>query len=376
MFKSGQASSRDSSIVEDNTEATKARFLVVDDEPDIRKFLQIALSASGLCDVEVARNAPEALLAIDSFSGTFDCLLLDIQMPKISGVELCEIIRKNPEYSTVPIVMLTAMSERKYLDSAFLKGATDYICKPFDVMDLRMRIGRARQKCVQQTLTVEQASSLPSVETDPQSKSSLKLDQSIYLAGIDRCVNPNSFENYVLQSTSQGFQNTFVRAVKITNIQILHRSLSETSFRGVLRCVAELLSDETMLCGGVLSYRGNGFFLHTGQRNVTLSRVVSNWQANRNLYLENIKRVSGHHIDLVFGNKVSVSGLSKSSVLFELNKAIQDAEEKDSGSRKWATFSEWQTVQANHGKERDHIELNAYKNLLQNMLLDENCRVQ
>lgn len=376
MFNSGQPSSRDRGIDEDSSEATKARILVVDDEPDIRDVLQIALSASGFYDIELARNASEALLAIDSLSGTFDCLLLDIQMPMISGVDLCEIIRKNPEYSSVPIVMLTAMSDRKYLDSAFSKGATDYICKPFDFMDLRMRIGRARQKSVRQPHNAEQALSHQSAKTDEQSVCSLKLDQPIYLAGIDRCVNLNSFENYVLQSSSQGLQNTFVRAVKIANIQMLHRTLSEKCFRGVLRCVAELLSDETTLCGGVLSYRGNGVFLHMGQSNVTLARVVSNRQVNRNLYLENIKKVSGHHIELVFGSKVPVSKVSKSGVLFEMNKAIVDAEEKDTQSRKWATYSEWQIEQTSKGKEREHIELSGYKNLLQNMLLDKNCRLQ
>jgi len=113
-----------------------------------------------------------------------------------------------------------------------------------------------------------------------------------------------------------------------------------------------------------------------GQSNVTLARVVSNRRANRNLYLENIKKVSGHHIELVFGSKVPVSGVSKSGVLFEMNKAIVDAEEKDTQSRKWATYSEWQTEQASQGKEREHIEMSAYKNLLQNMQLDKNCRLQ
>lgn len=380
MFNSGHPLSQAPSVADDDSDVQKARILVVDDEQDIREFLQIALAASGYCDIEVASNASEALLAIDSlsgtFAGTFDCLLIDIQMPMISGIDLCETIRQNPEYSNVPILMITAMSERKYLDSAFAKGATDYICKPFDVMDLRMRIGRARQKIGLHPYGTEQTSALPTRNLDTQSESLLKLDQPVNLAGIDRFVSLNSFENYVLQSSSQGLQNAFVKAVKIANIQMFHRSMSEKNFRAVLRCVAELLSDESMLCGGVLSYRGNGVFLHTGQSKAPLAKVSSNRTKSRNSYLDNIKMVSGHQIELVFGNEVPVSGLSKSCVLFEMNKAILDAEEKDTRSRKWATYSEWRIEQASRGNERDHIELSAYKNLLQNMLLDKNCRLQ
>lgn len=376
MFNSGQPLSQEPCVTKEGSEAKKARILVVDDEPDIREFLQIALTASGYCDIEVASNASEALLAIDSLSGTFDCLLLDIQMPMINGIDLCETIRQNPDYSSVPIVMLTAMSERKYLDSAFAKGATDYICKPFDVMDLRMRIGRARQKISLQPYGVEHASALPSEKTDKQSESSMNLDHPVNLIGIDRFVSLNSFENYVLQASSQGLQYAFVRAVKIVNIHLFHRSMSERSFLGVLRCVALLLSDESMLCGGVLSYRGNGIFLHTGQSSAALASVGSNRPTNRNSYLDNIKKVSGHQIELVFGDEIPVSGLSKANVLFEMNKAILDVEEKDTRSKKWATYSEWQTEQGSHKTMQDHIELSAYKNLLQNMLLDKNIRLQ
>ncbi|MBL4767593.1 MAG: response regulator transcription factor [Rhodobacteraceae bacterium] len=376
MFDSHQPTSQDFRQDNGRSEFVKARILVVDNEHDIREFLKVALSASGYFDVEVASNASEALLAMDKLTGAFDCLLVDIQMPLVSGIDLCAVVRQNPEYSSVPIIMLTAMSDRKYLDSAFSKGATDYVSKPFDVMDLRMRIGRARKNTLRQPHCAKEAPSHLSVETANQLAGPLKLDQPTYLVGIDRCVHPDAFENYVLQSSSQGLQCSFVSAVKIANIQWFHRTLSKNAYLGVLRCVAELLSDETSLCGGVLSYRENGIFLQLGQCNVTLARVVANRQATRDSYLENIRKVSGHHIKLTFGDRLPVSGASKSGVLFKMNKAIEDVEAKDKQSKKWSNYSEWQVEQAACGTERDHIELSAYKNLLQDMQLEKNYRPQ
>lgn len=359
---------------EGHSEPTKARILVVDDDPDIREFLTNALSASGNYDVEVAGNAPEALLAMDDLTGTFDCLLVDIQMPKVNGIDLCAILRQNPEYSSVPILMLTAMSERKYLDSAFSKGATDYITKPFDVVELRMRVDRARRENYGQSHYVEETSPHASVGTAKQSASSLKLDQPILLTGIDRLVHQNSFEDYVMQSSSRDTQNAFIRATKIVNIQRLHRALPEECFRGVLRCVAELISNETMRCGGVLSYKGNGVFLHIGQGKIALDQGISNPQSNRSKYLENIREVSGHNIDLVFGDKMPISGIPKSHIRFELNKAIENVEGRDTRSKKWAANSKWKPEQTSNGKGRNHIELSAYKILLQDMVLQRNCR--
>ena len=61
-------------------------------------------------------------------------------MPELDGIELCKIVRLMPKYQTTPIIMITAMSEKSYIDNAFLAGATDYVTKPFDKMELVTRI--------------------------------------------------------------------------------------------------------------------------------------------------------------------------------------------------------------------------------------------
>ncbi len=121
------------------------RILAVDDESSILELLSKILASFGYSEVVTAANGQDALDKIASDPGVFDCLLLDIQMPIMNGVTLCEKVRDLPEYRYVPIIMLTAMKEKKYFDAAFEAGATDYVTKPFDFDDLQQRLADAHR---------------------------------------------------------------------------------------------------------------------------------------------------------------------------------------------------------------------------------------
>jgi two-component system alkaline phosphatase synthesis response regulator PhoP len=106
---------------------TKARVLVVDDEPDIREFLSYNLSKNGF-KVEVAEDGIEGLKRASSFSPHI--IIMDIMMPGMSGIELCKEIRSRPEFNGVLIAMLTARQEDQVQIEALTVGADDYITKP------------------------------------------------------------------------------------------------------------------------------------------------------------------------------------------------------------------------------------------------------
>jgi len=113
---------------------TSAKILIVDDEPQIRRVLRTTLSSQGYTVAE-ARTGDEALEQIRNERP--DLILLDVNMPGISGLETCREIRSS---SDIPIIMLTVRSSEHDKVQALDAGADDYVTKPFGSEELMARI--------------------------------------------------------------------------------------------------------------------------------------------------------------------------------------------------------------------------------------------
>lgn len=110
------------------------KILVVDDEQVLVKGIKFNLENEGY-EVAVGYDGQRAVeLARE---GGFDLIILDLMMPKLDGLQACLAIR---EFSTVPIIMLTAKSEDADKLIGFESGADDYITKPFNLLELKARI--------------------------------------------------------------------------------------------------------------------------------------------------------------------------------------------------------------------------------------------
>ncbi|NBH83608.1 DNA-binding response regulator [bacterium C-53] len=110
------------------------RVLVVDDEKLIVKGIRFSLEQDGM-EVDAAYDGEEALSYARSHQ--YDMILLDIMLPKLTGFEVCQMIR---EFSDVPIVMLTAKGEDMDKILGLEYGADDYITKPFNILEVKARI--------------------------------------------------------------------------------------------------------------------------------------------------------------------------------------------------------------------------------------------
>jgi DNA-binding response OmpR family regulator len=111
------------------------KILVVDDEPHMRMGLKDNLEFESF-EVELAGNGEEALEKLRNAS--FDLVLLDVMMPKISGLDVCKVARK--EGIKTPIIFLTAKGEEIDKVLGLELGADDYITKPFSVRELVARV--------------------------------------------------------------------------------------------------------------------------------------------------------------------------------------------------------------------------------------------
>src|SRR6202451_3254308 len=124
------------------------RILVVDDSEDSRDLTEGALLSAGYTDIVTASSAWEALKILDVGRATdekctVDVALLDIVMPEMDGVEACARIRNDPRYADLPVIMVTSRDDMNSLANAFVAGATDYITKPVNRVELGARVRAA-----------------------------------------------------------------------------------------------------------------------------------------------------------------------------------------------------------------------------------------
>ena len=111
------------------------RILIVDDEPSMVKGLQFNLEKQEGYQIDAAYDGEEAMALFQK--NQYDLILLDIMLPKIDGMEVCQKIR---EVSDVPIIILSARGEDMDKIMGLEFGADDYLTKPFNMLELKARI--------------------------------------------------------------------------------------------------------------------------------------------------------------------------------------------------------------------------------------------
>ena len=157
------------------------KVLVVDDEKLIVKGIRFSLEQDGM-EVDCAYDGEEALTMIKNKE--YDIILLDVMLPKLTGFEVCQQVR---EFSSVPIVMLTAKGEDMDKILGLEYGADDYITKPFNILEVKARI-----KAI-----IRRTSPKPREAARVIENGDLKLDcegRRVYIAGREINLTAKEFE--------------------------------------------------------------------------------------------------------------------------------------------------------------------------------------
>ncbi|NUH66819.1 response regulator [Sulfitobacter sp. S0837] len=235
------------------------RILAVDDDPIILELLGQFVEIIGTHELLTADSALDALEALaDPDIGHIDCFMFDIQMPGMDGIDLTKRIRETARYSDTPILMLTAMSDKRYIDAAFAAGASDYVTKPFEIAELTSRIKiveNAAQGKQQRTKKIFAAKSVAD-----QSKH-VELFEPISIYDVDNVIEYTAMENYVAQLSRSALFGSTTFAFTIREIDAFHASLSAFEFYSLVSDVAEVLSDTLIGHQFLMSYAGNGTFV-------------------------------------------------------------------------------------------------------------------
>lgn len=159
------------------------KVLVVDDEKLIVKGIRFSLEQDGM-EVDAAYDGEEALIMAKEKE--YDMILLDIMLPKITGLEVCQQIR---EFSTVPVVMLTAKGDDMDKILGLEYGADDYITKPFNILEVKARIKAIMRRTAKGSVKKEQESVIVSGD--------LRLDcdgRRVYIKGKEINLTAKEFD--------------------------------------------------------------------------------------------------------------------------------------------------------------------------------------
>jgi DNA-binding response OmpR family regulator len=236
------------------------KILVVDDDPVILSLVPAILRQEGHYDICVAASGNAAMEILSFSNERFDVLILDIEMPEMNGIQLCENIRKIPDYRRTPIIMLTAKSDSKSIESAFSAGANDYITKPFDVKAIGTRIQIAermmRDSC--KFFTVE---ALPGFLPEKFGSYDFDAADAVMIQGLEQHTDPFSLGNYLSQLARDRIDETSVFALRINAFDILHDEFSGRDALRVLAEVSRLISAVTSDKRLLDAYIGSGVFM-------------------------------------------------------------------------------------------------------------------
>ena len=117
----------------------ESRILVVDDQRIVRELLKVYLNAGGYKNLLFAEDGAQALELIAAEEP--DLMILDLQMPRMNGYEVCEAVRNDPKYAGLPVLVQTAADSPEDRARVFKSGATDMVGKPINDAELLARVG-------------------------------------------------------------------------------------------------------------------------------------------------------------------------------------------------------------------------------------------
>lgn len=303
------------------------RILAVDDEQIVLDLLGYVLETAGYTEVVFTHSSEEALDAVSRSTQPFDCFMLDIVMPGMDGIELCATLRHMPEYKTTPIIMISRMTDKLHFDRAFAAGASDYVTKPFDGIELGTRVRLAENISNQQKTIRNADAQLSDLQTALHEKQKVRLSSPFMLENVPGAIENLALENYLLHLSGGMFGMQFI-AFKITNVADIHRKATGDEFRLVINSVAEIIAEDLADTKFFISYAGNGLYscVIAGRYERTKDEIIRSLLREMQDY--DFQMLSGDtvRIDLVAGASCAPKIVSSRKAVQYMREAAMNAE--------------------------------------------------
>jgi len=134
---------KENNIPLDKLESGKKKVLIVDDDAEIVELIVDVLVRDGRFETKTASSGYDAGISTEQFRP--DLILLDYMLPDVNGNVVCQTIRKNPEFETIKIIIVSGVVKQDEIDQLLKSGAEDFIRKPFDITELTDKIAAVLQ---------------------------------------------------------------------------------------------------------------------------------------------------------------------------------------------------------------------------------------
>lgn len=263
------------------------RILAVDDDSIMLEILSGVIDVAGYQNLTLASSGKEALQLIARSPTPYDCLLLDIQMPEMDGIQLCEKIRAVEGYEETPIIMVTAMSEKSYVEAAFVAGATDYVTKPFDVLELGTRIKMSERLINSRVELKIKATQATHIQNELNSKYRKEYENPISAQNIHGLIEFDSFEQKLTTFSKRELISSSVYAIKVASANKIFGQLLASEQKLLIQEITLAIVDSLPAEESFIAYRGNGMFVCVSKRTNRSSGI--NLELNLPHLIDNIE---------------------------------------------------------------------------------------
>lgn len=317
------------------------RILAVDDDPVFLMLLQNVLRRIGYTDLHCVQSGDDALTLLRKDTEGFDCFLLDIDMPKMDGIELCRRVRAMPGHRQTPILMITAMDGHHFVEAAFRVGATDYVHKPIDDVEMRARLGVVRQLVDERrrghSLTERLATNagLPML--------AVGYDDPLQLGDVGSVIEYLALENYTLTLGRMRLYGQMAIGFQVANAQKIYQSTDAVGYVDTMANVASVIGVALKTEQYIMAFAGRGEFVAVTSRRAEIDvdmlrvEIAVRLSEYRELHV-------GMGIELPVvrvGQPQSVGFFTRSTALGLLERARQSARQLPAG--RWQNSNEYAT---------------------------------
>jgi PleD family two-component response regulator len=279
------------------------RILVVDDSEDSRDIAEAALVTAGFREVSMANSARDAFeflhlgKASASDPGTVDVVLLDIVMPEIDGIEACARIRNDPRYADTPIIMVTSLADIESLANAFVAGATDYVTKPINRVELLARVRAAlKLKAELDRRQARERELLTFLSSWGDRRATRWVDAATGLFVGEVA------EAYLTATDHRGDEVTSILSLAVDRLEVYQSVQGADASRGILARVAQSVRATAGTIGAVAAAYRNGMIV----------LVLPDWDAPSSTQLGETLRAAVSHLAIANSESIAADHVTAS----------------------------------------------------------------